>query len=73
MFALCSLEVLAAEWALLFALGLGFSNGSLTTTSFVYASECAGVGHAELAGNVMVLSLMFGLMLGAFAGWLWLL
>jgi hypothetical protein len=52
---------------------LGASNGSLTTTAFLYASKLAGSVDADMSGLLMVLCLMFGLLAGSLCSWLWLL
>jgi hypothetical protein len=52
---------------------LGATNGSLTTTAFLYASKLAGPVEADICGLLMVLCLMFGLLAGSIFSWLWLL
>lgn len=70
LFLLCSRGGVPAGAIFALAAVFGFTNGSLTATAFVAASHVAGP-HAELAGNVMVLSLMTGLCCGSWAGWLY--
>lgn len=57
----------------LLTLALGASNGHLTTVSMMEGAAAAPPGAAELAGNLLVLSLILGLCVGAAAGFLWLL
>lgn len=57
----------------LLTLALGASNGHLTACAMMEGAAAAPPGAAELAGNLMVLSLILGLCIGAAAGFLWLL
>ena len=52
---------------------LGVSNGHLTSVAMMAAPEAVPPGAASLCGNLMVLSLILGLSLGAACGFLWLL
>jgi equilibrative nucleoside transporter 1/2/3 len=57
----------------LLTLLLGLSNGYLTSCSMIGAPERVPASAAALAGNLMVLSLVLGLCIGAACGFLWLL
>ena len=54
---------------------LGASSGYCTACAMILGPEMVppGAAAAALAGNLMVLALITGLCLGAFAGFLWLL
>lgn len=73
LFAWCAMGSAPTTVVFILTAALGFSNGMLTTTAFAEATIVAGAKDAETAGNVMVLCLMFGLILGAVLGWSWLL
>ena len=57
----------------LLTLLLGMSNGYLTCCAMTTAPERVPPSMAALAGNLMVLSLVLGLCIGAACGFLWLL
>lgn len=57
----------------LLALLLGLSNGLLTTAAMVAAPDSVEPRAAALCGNIMVLSLILGLCIGAASGFIWLL
>lgn len=57
----------------LLTVSLGFSNGLLTALLMTLAPASVECGEEGLVENIMVFSLVLGLTLGAFAGWLWLL
>lgn len=57
----------------LLAVLLGLSNGWLTSCAMIGAPQRVAASAAALAGNLMVLSLILGLCVGAFCGFLWLL
>jgi hypothetical protein len=44
----------------------------LTALTMTLAPASVTAGHADLVENIMVFSLVAGLTVGAFAGWLWL-
>eukprot|EP00775_Hariotina_reticulata_P011647 gene11647-11792_t len=53
-------------------ISLGLSNGLLTALTMTLAPASVAAGEADLVENIMVFSLVAGLSVGAFAGWLWL-
>jgi hypothetical protein len=57
----------------LLTFALGASNGLLTNTAFMHASMLAGPERAQTCGNLMVLSLMAGLLVGSLSSYGWLL
>ncbi|GMH42104.1 hypothetical protein BSKO_10023 [Bryopsis sp. KO-2023] len=52
---------------LVFALGL--TNGYLTTNAFMMGSASLSGNEYDIGGNIMVLALVIGLVMGAFGGW----
>ena len=50
---------------------LGLTNGFLTTSAMSTGPTLFGPREAEVAGTMMVFFLLFGLSIGACAGWLW--
>jgi equilibrative nucleoside transporter 1/2/3 len=52
---------------------LGLSNGYLTSCAMIEAPSHVPPAWGDLAGNLMVCSLILGLCLGAAGGFLWLL
>ncbi|KDD75636.1 hypothetical protein H632_c579p1 [Helicosporidium sp. ATCC 50920] len=63
----------AVPWMFALALALGLSNGHVTACSFVLAPQLNPRAHAELSANIVVLSLVAGLVLGAACSFFWLL
>ncbi|KAL6781939.1 hypothetical protein ACKKBF_B10025 [Auxenochlorella protothecoides x Auxenochlorella symbiontica] len=67
------LAVSAPAGLALCTLGLGFTNGVLTSSAMATAPAHVAPSQAGLAGSIMVLSLDVGLVLGAALSFLWLL
>lgn len=72
-FRLASLAQAGVPAALLLTAALGSSNGYVCACAMVRAPTSVPAASAGLAGNLMVLSLVVGLCLGAGASFVWLL